>query len=95
MGKIEDTHFKKFAEQCKDIVLIHGDELYLNYTFKSAYFEVLKLNPFNLFLITPYPNCDECFPWKDNGVRYRVVPCKTETLWDTSGDDLSILPEMW
>lgn len=86
--------FKEFLEQCEDIVLVHGDEVYLNYTFKSAYFEVH--NPlFNIFLITPYPSCDECFPWKDNGVRYNIRFIPNETLWDTSGDDLSILPEMW
>lgn len=87
--------FKNFFDHCKEFVLVHADELYLNFAFKSSYFEVLNINPFSLFLITPYPSYNECFPWKDTGVRYTIKYIPHETLWDTSGDDLSILPEMW
>ena len=88
-------YFKKFIAQCRDILLVHADDVYLNYTFKSTYFEVFENNRFTLFLITPYPSCDELFPWKDSGFRYNIRPDSNQTLWDTSGDDLSILPEMW
>lgn len=88
-------YFKEFIKQCKNIRLIHADNLYLNYIFNSAYFEAFNINPFLIFLITPYPCYDELFPWKDSGFRYNIRPVSNQTLWDTSGDDLSILPEMW
>lgn len=74
--------------------IIHEDDIYLNFITKSQYFEI-PLNPFTFFYVSPYPKNDPTFPWIDSGIRWKISKNANEYLWDSSGDDLSILPEMW
>lgn len=80
--------------QLSNLRVVHKDNVYCNYTFQSEFFEI-SINLFVFISISPYPKNDPTFPWVDSGIRWKISKNTNEYLWDTSGDDLSILPEMW